>query len=79
MRQSLENRSAALVRSMATSAGYAVAGYDFAFLSSMVQFFEELDDSFVLMSHCAGDMIVPPNWLREMATAMWVSIRPKVE
>ncbi len=37
MRQSLENRSGALVRNMAMSAGYAVSGYDFTFLNNMVQ------------------------------------------
>ncbi len=36
MRQSLESRSAALVRNMAISAGYAAAGYDFTFLSNLV-------------------------------------------
>lgn len=37
MRQALENRGASLVRNMALSAGYAVAGYDFTFLNNMVQ------------------------------------------
>jgi signal transduction histidine kinase len=37
MRQALEIRSAALVRNMALSAGYAVAGYDFTFLNNMVR------------------------------------------
>lgn len=37
MRQALKNRSASQVRNMALSAGYAVAGYDFTFLNSMVQ------------------------------------------
>ncbi|MGD9365319.1 MAG: ATP-binding protein [Desulfobacteraceae bacterium] len=37
MRQALKNRSSSQVRNMALSAGYAVAGYDFTFLNSMVQ------------------------------------------
>lgn len=37
MRQALENRSSALVRNMALSAGYAVAGYDFTFLNNLVR------------------------------------------
>ncbi len=37
MRQALESRSAALVRNMALSAGYAAAGYDFAFLNNLVR------------------------------------------
>lgn len=37
MRQALESRSAALVRNMALSAGYAVAGYDFTFLNNLVR------------------------------------------
>lgn len=36
MRQALEMRSGALVRSMAMSAGYAIAGYDYTFLNNMV-------------------------------------------
>ncbi len=36
MQQALENRSATLVRNMALSAGYAVAGYDFSFLNNLV-------------------------------------------
>lgn len=36
MRASLESRGASLVRSMALSAGHAVAGYDFTFLNVMV-------------------------------------------
>lgn len=37
MRQALKNRSSSQVRNMALSAGYAVAGFDFTFLNSMVQ------------------------------------------
>lgn len=37
MRQSLENRSASLARSISLSASQAVAGYDFTFLNIMVQ------------------------------------------
>jgi signal transduction histidine kinase len=37
MHQSLENRSGVLVRNMALSAGYAIAGYDFTFLNNMVR------------------------------------------
>jgi C4-dicarboxylate-specific signal transduction histidine kinase len=37
MRQALKNRSASQVRNMALSAGYAVAGFDFTFLNSMVR------------------------------------------
>jgi signal transduction histidine kinase len=37
MRQSLESRSGALMRNMALSAGYAVAGFDFTFLNNMVR------------------------------------------
>jgi signal transduction histidine kinase len=36
MRQALESRNGALVRNMALSAGYAVAGYDFTFINNMV-------------------------------------------
>lgn len=37
MHQALESRSGALVRNMALSADYAVAGYDFTFLNTMVR------------------------------------------
>ncbi len=37
MRQSLENRSASLARSISLSASQAIAGYDFTFLNIMVQ------------------------------------------
>ena len=37
MRQAIENRSSSQVRNMALSAGYAVAGFDFTFLNSMVR------------------------------------------
>lgn len=37
MRQSLEHRSSALIRNMALSAGYAVAGFDFTFLNNLVK------------------------------------------
>jgi signal transduction histidine kinase len=37
MRQALESRTAALMRNMALSAGYAVAGFDFTFLNNMVR------------------------------------------
>jgi signal transduction histidine kinase len=36
MRRALKSRNAALVRNMALSAGYAVAGYDFTFINNMV-------------------------------------------
>jgi signal transduction histidine kinase len=36
MRHALESRNGALVRNMALSAGYAVAGYDFTFINNMV-------------------------------------------
>lgn len=36
MRRALESRNGALVRNMALSAGYAVAGYDFTFINNMV-------------------------------------------
>jgi signal transduction histidine kinase len=36
MRQAIESRNGALVRNMALSAGYAIAGYDFTFINNMV-------------------------------------------
>jgi signal transduction histidine kinase len=36
MRQALESRNSALVRNMALTAGYAIAGYDFTFINNMV-------------------------------------------
>jgi signal transduction histidine kinase len=36
MRRALESRNGALVRNMALSAGYAIAGYDFTFINNMV-------------------------------------------
>jgi signal transduction histidine kinase len=36
MRRALESRNGALVRNMALSAGYAISGYDFAFINNMV-------------------------------------------
>jgi signal transduction histidine kinase len=36
MRKALESRNGALVRNMALTAGYAIAGYDFTFINNMV-------------------------------------------
>ncbi|HEY3968195.1 MAG TPA: glycosyltransferase family 2 protein, partial [Planctomycetaceae bacterium] len=43
--------------------------------SCLVQFVEELDDSCTLMAFADADMVVPPHWLREMASAL---VDPKV-
>jgi hypothetical protein len=38
--------------------------------SCLVQFVSELDDSCKLVAFADADMVVPPHWLREMASAL---------
>jgi cellulose synthase/poly-beta-1,6-N-acetylglucosamine synthase-like glycosyltransferase len=38
--------------------------------SSVVQFFDGLDDSVDLVAFAAADVVLPPSWLRTLATAM---------